>query len=83
MCHAYGTAREASRRSTISEYPIEITASDEHIDALSTAIGQFGKNVRAAIDAAANLSDQDTADLFTEVSRGIDKGLWLVEAYRG
>ena len=25
--------------------------------------------------------DADTADLFTEVSRGIDKLLWLVEAH--
>ena len=25
--------------------------------------------------------DADTADLFTEVSRGVDKLLWLVEAH--
>lgn len=81
--HAYGTAREASRRSAISEYPVEITAGDDHVDALSAALGQFGKAVRADIDSAAELGDQSTADLFTEVSRGIDKGLWLVEAHRG
>ena len=27
------------------------------------------------------LDDADTADLFTEVSRGIDKWLWFVEAH--
>jgi starvation-inducible DNA-binding protein len=27
------------------------------------------------------LSDADTADLFTEVSRGVDKWLWFVEAH--
>jgi starvation-inducible DNA-binding protein len=27
------------------------------------------------------LNDADTADLFTEISRGIDKFLWMVEAH--
>lgn len=27
------------------------------------------------------LDDADTADLFTEISRGIDKWLWFVEAH--
>ena len=33
------------------------------------------------IRAADELGDLDTADLFTEVSRGIDKWLWFVEAH--
>ena len=33
------------------------------------------------IDEANTLDDADTADLFTEVSRGIDKWLWFVEAH--
>jgi starvation-inducible DNA-binding protein len=37
--------------------------------------------VRAGIDAAAQAGDQDTADLFTEVSRSVDKYLWFVEAH--
>ena len=36
---------------------------------------------RAGIDTAIKAGDADTADLFTEVSRGIDKLLWLVEAH--
>lgn len=81
--YAYGTAREAVRRSTISEYPIEFTASADHLDTLSTALAQFGKVTRSAIDSAVELGDQDTANLFTEISRGIDKNLWLVETHRG
>ena len=39
------------------------------------------KAVRADIDHTAEMGDQDTADVFTEVSRGgIDKSLWFVEA---
>jgi starvation-inducible DNA-binding protein len=33
------------------------------------------------IDQANELGDLDTADLFTDISRGIDKWLWFVEAH--
>jgi len=52
-----------------------------HVEALSTALAAFGKAARTAIDQANELGDLDTADLFTEVSRGIDKWLWFVEAH--
>lgn len=39
-------------------------------------LAAFGSTVRAGIDMAAELGDQDTADLFTEVSRAIDKHLF-------
>jgi starvation-inducible DNA-binding protein len=45
-----------------------------------TALAAFGKNAWRAIDEATDLKDADTADLFTEVSRGIGKLLWMVEA---
>ncbi len=32
------------------------------------------------IDEAETLGDADTADMFTEISRAIDKWLWFVEA---
>ena len=52
-----------------------------HVDALSTALASFGKTVRAAINQADEAGDADTADLFTQVSRIIDKQLWFVEAH--
>ncbi len=39
------------------------------------------KSCRAAIDHAEELKDKDTADVFTEISRGTDKWLWFVEAH--
>jgi starvation-inducible DNA-binding protein len=44
-------------------------------------LAAFGKGARKAIDQANDLGDLDTADLFTEVTRGIDKSLWFVEAH--
>jgi starvation-inducible DNA-binding protein len=52
-----------------------------HVDALSAALAAFGTAAREAIHQATELGDLDTADLFTEVSRGIDKWLWFVEAH--
>ena len=78
---ALGTVRVAAQNSSLSEYPLEITDGTAHVDALSTALADFGNIVRRNIDEAADLGDADTADLFTEVSREIDKLLWFVEAH--
>jgi starvation-inducible DNA-binding protein len=78
---AFGTARTAAAKSRLAEYPLDIVSGRQHVAALSAVLAQFGKLVRAAIDSAATLSDADTADLFTEVSRGVDKLLWKVEAH--
>ena len=53
----------------------------QHVAALSSELAKLGASTRAAIDAASKTGDADTADLFTEVSRGVDKLLWMVEAH--
>ena len=78
---AMGTARMAAANSALTEYPSDISAGSDHVRALSKALSKFGAGVRAAIDKADKLGDKDTADLFTEISRGIDKYLWFVEAH--
>lgn len=78
---AMGTVRLAAENSSLSEYPHEITDGAAHVDALSTALADFGKVVRKSIDESSDLGDQDTADIFTEISRDIDKHLWFVEAH--
>jgi starvation-inducible DNA-binding protein len=78
---AEGTARIVARRSDLEEYPVGIADGRQHVEALSSALAAFGSGVRRAIDEAGGLGDQGTADLFTEISRGIDKWLWFVEAH--
>lgn len=77
----HGTARAAAAASKLPEYPLDISASKEHVAALSSALAAFGKLVRKAIDDSDQAGDADTADLFTGVSRGVDKWLWMVEAH--
>ena len=77
---AEGTARVVAKRSSLPEYPLNAADGHSHVEALSTALAAFAKSARQAIDQANELRDLDTADLFTEVSRGVDKWLWFVEA---
>lgn len=78
---AQGTIQTVAKVSKSGAYPIAITSGEAHVDALSDALALFGSSVRTAIDDAAKLGDADTADLFTGVSRGMDKLLWMVEAH--
>jgi|SRR6185369_10617144 starvation-inducible DNA-binding protein len=78
---ALGTARSIAQRSQLREYPLTIANGREHVEAVSAALATFGKSVRQAIDSSSELRDADTADLFTEISRGVDKWLWFVEAH--
>ena len=78
---AMGTVRLAAENSSLSEYPHEISDGTAHVDALSSAMADFGKKVRANIDTTDDLEDKDTADLYTGISRSVDKLLWFVEAH--
>jgi starvation-inducible DNA-binding protein len=78
---ALGTARITAKTSRLAEYRPDISSGREHVIALSAAIADFGASARAGIDAANALGDADTADLFTAISRGVDKLLWKVEAH--
>src|SRR5438034_10255970 len=78
---AEGTARVAAERSRLEEYPLDIADGQAHVEAVSKALSTFGHEVRKTIDEAEELENADTADIFTEVSRGIDKWLWFVEAH--
>lgn len=79
--YATGTVRMAAEHSTLSEYPTGATDGLEHAEALAERFAVYGKSIRAAIDSATDLGDASTADLFTEVSRAVDKRLWFIEAH--
>jgi starvation-inducible DNA-binding protein len=78
---AEGTVRVSAARSRLAEYPLAIAEGMAHVEAVARALSTFGQEARHTIDEANALDDADTADLFTEVSRGIDQWLWFVEAH--
>jgi starvation-inducible DNA-binding protein len=78
---AEGTARSVAKRSSLAEYGAKGAGGRDHVEALSSALAAFGKGARAAINQSNDAGDADTADIFTEISRGTDKWLWFVEAH--
>jgi len=77
---ARGTARDAAARSRLKELGRDFY--DQRLIAeLADRYAALAATTRAAIDIAGKESDADTADLFTGVSRGLDKALWFLEAH--
>lgn len=52
-----------------------------HLKAPAGCYAVFTANIRKAIDAAGEGHGKSTADRFTELSRVVDKRLWLLEAH--
>src|SRR6266540_1200353 len=79
---AEGTVGVVAERSTLVDYPLGLSTGAEHVAALSDALSMFGRTVRVGIEEMNELEDADSADILTEISRGVDKWLWFVEAHQ-
>ncbi|PYO40306.1 MAG: DNA starvation/stationary phase protection protein Dps [Gemmatimonadetes bacterium] len=78
---AEGTVRMVAERTELTDYPRQIVDGAEHVNALAGALAEFGTRIRRAIDETDDLGDADSQDICIEISRGIDKWLWFVEAH--
>jgi starvation-inducible DNA-binding protein len=78
---ANGTLRQAAAASRLPDFPGSTFAGQAVVEALAVRFAALAKSTREAIDAADGLGDADTADLFTAVSRELDKSLWFLEAH--
>lgn len=78
---AQSTIRIAAGASQLEEYPTDVKAGLDHTDLVSDRLAKFGALIRQNIDDCDDAGDADTADLFTEISREIDKFTWMVEAH--
>ena len=78
---AIGTVQVAVKNSFLNPYPLGIADELQHLFAVSNVLAAFGGSVIEAIEKAAEIGDPTTADLFTEISRGVDQQLWFVESH--
>ena len=79
---ATGTVRMAADATTLDEYPLDAIAGEDTVHVVADRLAAYGASVREAIEFSdSELGDIDTSDLFTEISRWIDKHLWFVEAH--
>lgn len=78
---AMGTVRMAAVSSKVAEIPTTDLSGEGLLKGLITSYATVTNHAREAIKVCAELEDDNTSDLFTEVSRELDKGLWFLEAH--
>lgn len=78
---ARGTTQDAGK-SALPPYPAEIRAIPDHLAAMAERLATLGDAVRKNIDEADDAGDAATADIFTALSRDLDKWLWFIEAHQ-
>lgn len=78
---ALGTVRMAATNSQLPECDLEVTDCVGTAEAMADRYAALAASMRQATDTADDQGDADTADLFTEVSRGLDKALWFLESH--
>ncbi|QFU09911.1 DNA protection during starvation protein [Rhodobacteraceae bacterium THAF1] len=77
---ARGTTEVVAEQTTMAAYPVEEKELQIHVEALKERFLDVGEKVRAAIGEAGEMGEDDVEDLFTEVSRQIDKDAWFIGA---
>lgn len=78
---AKGTTQNVAAGSSLTAYPDDKHDQADHVRDLTDRFKQFGKACREAIETADEAGDDDTADMFTEVSRIVDKDTWFIGAH--
>jgi starvation-inducible DNA-binding protein len=78
---AEGTVRMSAAVTRLMEYPLDTASGMAHVEVVARALSTFGQSARVTIDEMGELEDAVSVDMFTEISRGIDKWLWFVEAH--
>ncbi len=78
---ALGSARIAADRSRLEELPHDIHDGLKMVALLADRYAALAASTRAAITTSGEAGDADTSDLFTGISRGLDKALWFLEAH--
>jgi starvation-inducible DNA-binding protein len=78
---ARGTLRMAAAVSRLPEMPAGFHDGLAVVRLLADRYAALAASTRAAIETATRAGDAATADLFTEISRALDKALWFLEAH--
>ena len=79
--YAKGTARMAVEASEIPEYPTDAIDGMQHVRALVERVGKYANHSRDASNKTDSWGDLATSDLYTEITRQMDKDLWFLEAH--
>jgi starvation-inducible DNA-binding protein len=78
---ANGTSREAAAKSSLKEADLSASDGASQLKWLVQNVAHHANALRQAVNESDGLDDKITADLFTSVTRELDKDLWFLEAH--
>ena len=78
---AQGSLQIVAEQSSLPGYPVDIHEVYDHVRTLSSYIGLLADAHRQAINTALDADDMVTADILTEITRGLDKLHWFVRSH--
>ncbi len=78
---ADGTLDGVKKNGKLDAYPRDAVHQDTHIDELKSRMVAFTGIVHESLKEVGELGDEETADLFTAVSRGVSKDAWFIGAH--
>lgn len=78
---ALGTVQTAASQSFLVPYALGVADTRDHLFAVAGALAAFEQSTRDAINETAAAGDQESADVFTEIGRGLSQQLWFVESH--
>ena len=78
---AAGTLQDVDAATTLDAYPSETQDEQTHVKALGKGIAAFAEGTRQLITQSADMNDDVTADICTEITRGMDMLHWFVTAH--
>ena len=78
---ANGTVRESAAKSSLPEADLAAADGPAMLKFLVHNLGHYANALRQAVQESDDLDDAITADLFTQLTREMDKDLWFLEAH--
>ena len=78
---ARGTTRTAATQSTLLEYPSDLVEGNAHVLALAERFASYATALRTSLKHATDVEDVGSAALYTDITRGVEKRLGLLEAH--
>lgn len=79
---AAGTVRMAAQNSQLAEFPAAPVSDVESLQRVRESFATAANSMRAAIDAADDVGDMVTADIFTGITGELDKYLYFLDSHQ-
>jgi starvation-inducible DNA-binding protein len=78
---AIGSVSEVAKTTRLDAMPNAFLGGRDALGAVKSRLAFVANAARRGIDSAADFGDEITADVLTEVTRGLDQQLWFVESH--